>query len=99
VAIDDVAGTDHLTLTLALRVGATFNGSGPMAATVDGIDYTVRGTTDLENFTTAISEVGAITDGLPPVAPGYNYRTFRITDPVSANPKAFMQALAGEDLP
>jgi autotransporter-associated beta strand protein len=99
VAIDHVAGTNHLTLTLALRTGATFSGSGPMTATLDGIDYTVRGSTDLAGFTTAISEITAITAGLPPVATGYSYRTFRITAPVSAEPKAFLQALASEDLP
>jgi autotransporter-associated beta strand protein len=99
IAIDDVAGTDHLTLTLALRTGATFTGSGPMTATIDGVDYTVRGSTDLAGFTTAVSEIPAITTGLPPVATGYTYRTFRITAPVSAGPKAFLQALAAEDLP
>jgi autotransporter-associated beta strand protein len=99
VAIDDVAGTDHLTLTLALRTGATFSGSGPLTATIDGVDYTVRGSTDLAAFTTAVSEIPAITTGLPPVATGYTYRTFRITDPVSAGPKAFLQALAAEDVP
>jgi autotransporter-associated beta strand protein len=99
VAIDDVAGTDHLTLTLALRTGATFTGSGPMTATIDGVDYTVRGSTDLAGFTTAVSEIAAITTGLPPAATGYTYRTFRITDPVTAGPKAFLQALAAEDVP
>ena len=99
VAIDDVAGTDHLTLTLALRTGATFTGSGPMTATINGVDYTVRGSTDLAGFTTAISEVTAITNGLPPAATGYSYRTFRITAPVSGGAKAFLQALAAEDLP
>jgi autotransporter-associated beta strand protein len=99
IAIDDVAGTDHLTLTLALRTGATFTGSGPLTATIDGIDYTVRGSTDLAGFTTAVSEIPAITTGLPTAAPGYTYRTFRITAPVSAGPKAFLQALAAEDLP
>lgn len=99
VAIDNVAGTDHLTLTLALRTGATFNGSGPLTATIDGIDYSVRGSTDLAAFTTAVSEIPAITTGLPPAATGYSYRTFRITDLVSVGPKAFLQALAAEDLP
>lgn len=99
VAIDDVAGTDHLTLTLALRTGATFAGSGPLIATIDGIDYTVRGSTDLAGFTTAVSEIPAITTGLPPAATGFTYRTFRITDPVSAGPKAFLQAFAAEDVP
>lgn len=99
MAIDDVWGTDHLTLTLALRTGATFTGSGPMTATIDGVDYTVRGSTDLAGFTTAVSEIPAIITGLLPVASGYTYRTFRITDPVSAGSKAFLHALAAEDLP
>ena len=99
VAIDNVAGTDHLTLTLALRSGATFTGSGPLTSTIDGIDYVVRGSTDLAGFTTAASEIAAITTGLPPVATGYSYRTFRITAPVNAGPKAFLQVLATEDIP
>jgi autotransporter-associated beta strand protein len=99
LAIGPVAGSSHLTLTVALRAGASFTGTGPLTATIDGIHYTVRGSTDLAGFAAGVSEIAAVTTGLPPVATGYSYRTFRITAPVSAGPRAFLQVLAAEVTP
>lgn len=99
VAIDEISGSNHLTLTLAIRTGATFTGSGPLTANLDGVDYAIRGSNNLQQFTTAVSEVSAITTGLPPIASGYTYRSFRITDPVTSSPKAFLQATATEVTP
>jgi autotransporter-associated beta strand protein len=99
VALNPVTGTSYLTLTVALRVGAIFTGTGPLLATIDGIDYTVRGSTDLAGFAAGVIEIPAVTTGLPPVATGYAYRTFRITAPVSAAPGGFLQVLAAEDTP
>ena len=99
VAIDDVAGTKHLTLTFACRASATFTTSSPSQATADGVDYTVRGSTDLSGFTLGIEQIAPITTGLPDAATGYVYRTFRVLGPVSANSKAFLQVQAAGEAP
>jgi hypothetical protein len=95
-AIDDISGTKHLTLTFACRSGPSFTGAGPALASQDGVDYTVRASLDLSTFAVGLDEVTpAIATGLPDPAPdGYEYRTFRVTTAQSANPKAFMQAIA-----
>jgi hypothetical protein len=95
-AIDNISGTNHLTLTFACRSGVSFSGAGPLTGSVDGVDYTVRGSLDLSAFTLGLDEVTpAIVTGLPDPAPdGYEYRTFRVTAAQSANPKAFMQSVA-----
>ncbi len=98
-AIDDVGGTNHLTLTFACRETAVFTTGSPAQATADGIGYTVRGSADLSVFTLGIEEIPAITTGLLPAATGYGYRTFRTVDPVSVNPKAFLQVKAAEATP
>lgn len=93
--IEDVSSTDYLTYTFACRTGASFNGADPATASVDGVDYTVRASLDLAAFTLGLTEVSpAITTGLPAAPAGYEYRTFRVTDAQSANPKAFIQAVA-----
>jgi hypothetical protein len=93
--LESVGISNHMTLTFACRAGAAFTGSGPATATVDGVTYAIRASTDLASFTVPVDEVSpAITTGLPAVPTGYEYRTFRITGPQSANPKAFLQALA-----
>jgi autotransporter-associated beta strand protein len=89
--IEDVSGTDHLTLTFACRSAAAFTGAGPASVSQDGVTYTVRATTDLGTFTLALGEVTAIPGDLPAAPSGYTYRTFRVVDTVGANPKAFIQ--------
>jgi autotransporter-associated beta strand protein len=98
--IENVGGTDHLTYTFACRSGATFSGIGPADASKDGVDYSVRASLDLSGFTLGVDEVSpAITTGLPTVPTGYTYRTFRVTDPQSANPKAFIQVKTSPTAP
>lgn len=89
--IEDISGTDHLTLTFACRSADAFTGAGPASVSKDGVTYTVRGSTDLGTFTVPVDEVTAIPGDLPTAPVGYTYRTFRVTDAVSANPKAFIQ--------
>lgn len=93
--IETVVDSNHLTITFACRNGATFAGTTTRTASRDGVDYTVRASTDLTNFTLDVSEVTAITTGLPGAPEGYTYRTFQVTDPVSAHPQAFIQVQAG----
>lgn len=91
-AIDNISGTDHLTYTFACRSADPFTGTAPATVSKDGVDYSVRASLDLSAFTLAVDEVSpAITTGLPTVPSGYTYRTFRVTDARTANPKAFIQ--------
>ena len=90
VAIDDVAGTDHLTLTLALRTGATFTGSGPHDRD-DRRHRLHRPRLDRSGrlHRRPSSEIAAITTGLPPVATG-----LRPTGP-SASPDSGQRGTEG----
>lgn len=85
----------HLTLTIACRNGASFTGTGPMTATADGVNYTLRGSADLSWPGTAVEEITAVTTGLPASPPeGFSYHSFRLTAPVSASANGFLQAKA-----
>ena len=86
--VQEVSGSPALTLTLAVRNGATF-AVGPnntQTATVDGITYQIESSFDLTNWNGAISEV---TPAMPLPAPdespptGYQYHTFKTAGPVS----------------
>jgi autotransporter-associated beta strand protein len=82
----------HLTLTVPVRSGAVFSGSGPLVATIDDVRYEIDAGTDLGTFTTAIEETAVLSAGLPVLTTGWTYRTFRLVAPVTAAPKAFLRA-------
>ena len=77
---------EHLTLTIPVRVGATFAGNPSPEATVDGITYQIQGTSDLVNWADSVIEITpAQSAGLPPLRdldgdtfPDWEYRTFAI---------------------
>jgi hypothetical protein len=95
--VESFSGSDHLAITLACRSGATFAGTGPITSTIDGITYSIRASSDLTTFATALEEVTpAVTAGLPTVPTGYTYKTFRMTAPRGSATKAFIQAVAAE---
>jgi len=94
-AITQIAGSGHLTLTLPVRNGAVFSGSGEQVSSpVDGIIYRIQGSTDLTNWTaTPVTEVvPAQTAGLPALNPGWEYRTFRLGTPA----RGFLRAVVEE---
>jgi autotransporter-associated beta strand protein len=98
-AIDNIGGTDYITLTIATRTGTVFSGSAPATGSKDNVNYTVGGSLDLATFTESVTEVTpAITTGLPVLGSGpltdYEYHTFRITAPRTAIPQAFLRAIA-----
>lgn len=83
----------HMTLTLPVRTGATFSGSGPLVSTaIDGVNYRIDGDDDLAGFTTGVEEVTALTASMPLLSTGWTYRTFRLTALTSAAPKGFLRA-------
>ncbi|MEI6536292.1 MAG: hypothetical protein WCN98_13175, partial [Verrucomicrobiaceae bacterium] len=95
-AIGTVSGQQVLTLTVPVRSGATFSGTFDQAsAAIDGVIYTIQGTTDLTaGFTNLVqvSEVSggdatAIQNGMPTLDSGWTYRTFRATGyTINSNP-------------
>jgi hypothetical protein len=82
-----------LTLTIAVRTGATFapGASGSQTVSINGITYTVQGTLDLTNFNQSVSFVSktASTD------PEYELQTFRLdaSDDASPAAKGFLRVL------
>jgi hypothetical protein len=71
---------DVFSMTLPIRNTASFSGAPELTAEVDGIIYTLRGTTDLNSLTLPVSEgVSSDSESLPALSPGYSYRTFRVS--------------------
>ena len=104
--IGAVGGDNVLTLTLPVRVGATFSGSPELTSgNIDGVSYTIQGTDDLIAWDVVVTEVAAgaerdaIQAGLPALSdidgdtnPDWEYRTFRTPDTISADPVDFIRA-------
>lgn len=88
---------DHLTLTLPVRTGAVFTGSGPLtSAAIDDVIYRIEGSAALSGFSAAVEETAALGAGLPVLSSGWTYRTFRLTATVSSTPKGFLRADASD---
>jgi len=88
------AETNVFTLTLPVRAGAVFSGSGGLtSAAIDGVIYHIQGSADLGNFTVNVTEVSPALDaGLPGLSSGWTYRTFRTPGSVSAlAPRDFLR--------
>ncbi len=87
------AVSDDLTITIAVRAGATFaaGGSGEQVATINGLTYTVRGSADLATWTSAVTHVGttAASD------PAWELHTFRLDASEGLPGKGFLDANAG----
>lgn len=91
--VANVSGDNYLTLTLPVRSGASFSGSGPLTASKDGLKYEVEGDANLGGFTGGVAEVTpALSAGLPALSSGWEYRSFRLSTTVSAAPKGFLRA-------
>lgn len=94
-----------LTLTIAVRDGASFAASGNrQAATVDEIIYTVEASNDLADWGTPVvtevtgADATAIQTGLPALDTGWTYHTFRSDGSASADNADFMR-LNVEEVP
>ncbi|WP_035609202.1 autotransporter-associated beta strand repeat-containing protein [Haloferula sp. BvORR071] len=88
---------DHLTLTLPVRTGAVFTGTGPLtSAAIGDVIYRIDGSANLSGFTAGVEETTALTAGLPALSSGWTYRTFRLTAAVSAARKGFLRADASD---
>jgi hypothetical protein len=93
---------DFLSLTIPVRTGATFSGAGPLVSNwIDGIHYELQGTEELSGpwELGILEDAGTGAAGLPALGdingdgfPDWEYRTFRLAQPVTGNPKGFMRA-------
>jgi autotransporter-associated beta strand protein len=81
----------HLTISLLVPTGATFAGSPSPSATVKGVQVTVGGSLDLATFARGVEET-ALNPALPAASSGYDWRTFRLSDPVSSQSRGFLRA-------
>ena len=89
----DAGTAREMLLTIAVRSTApAFSGSPSPTSTVDGITYTIQGSTDLSAFTTGVTLVTpAVTPSLPTLPGGYQYRTFSLTGSDGLPSKGFLR--------
>jgi autotransporter-associated beta strand protein len=102
--IATVGADQALTLTLPVRSGASFlpdAGTDQLSGLIDGIYYRIEGSLDLATFANVITEVTGgdattIQTGLPALATGWTYRTFRAPGTVPTVSKTFLRAKVSE---
>lgn len=104
VATGDADGagpeTSVLVMTIPVRTGAEFGeDDGDQVASQDGAGYRVEGSFQLLDWALAISEVAPNTTfagTLPPLAAGWEYRSFRVPGQTSDTPRAFLRLIVNE---
>ncbi|MDA7882119.1 hypothetical protein N9A94_07410, partial [Akkermansiaceae bacterium] len=80
-----------LTATFPVRDGANFSGL-PLSAAVDGITYTLMGSSDLSLFDQDLIELSpGDTSGLHELSSGWSYRTFRMSEAVRTQQAGFIR--------
>jgi hypothetical protein len=79
----DHNGVTAQVLTIPMRLGALPAASDPpggelaFEVAADGLRYRIQGSNNLTDWTVTMTEVPAVTAGLPPPSPGYEYRSFQ----------------------
>lgn len=81
----------HLTISILVPSGATFAGSPSPSATVQGVEIAVGGSLDLVTFARPI-EPAVLNPDLPNGPSGHEWRTFRLSQPISSQPRGFLRA-------
>ena len=103
VSAIQIGDEQYLSITFPARIGATFSGAPGLLATVDGVRLGVRGNGQLDPAwdLPLVELFPALDGGLPPLGDSdgdgsadWEYRTFRLNDPINTLPKAFMDAQA-----
>jgi hypothetical protein len=94
----DADATAELLMTIAVRNGGDGNGGAPvfsgspLTATIDGVVYTIQGSTTLSSFPTAVTAVNAVLPAGAPAAPaGYEYRTFSLNGSNGVPSRGFLR--------
>jgi hypothetical protein len=90
---DSETGHEHFILTLPVRAGAHFGPAPAPTAMADGIQYTVTGSADLSGTAIPVELTPLPPENtLPPLPANYQYRRFRLSDPVGRHPAGFIQS-------
>ena len=85
----------EIILTVAVRKTApAFTTGSPSTSTVDGINYSIEGSTDLTSWTVVVTPVTPITTGLPALTDptNYEYRSFSLNGSNGLPGKGFLRA-------
>jgi hypothetical protein len=85
-----------MTLTLPVRDGAVFSGTGEKIADKDGLRYRIQASeSGLSDWATpAVTEVTpALSEGLPALDAGWTYRCFRSPGDTATDSSDFMRAV------
>ena len=88
----EISTEEYLTMTFPVFTGTSFTGTPSPSGTQDGLTYTIQGTLDLNDWTEDLIEVTpADSTGLPPLSPGWEYRSFRTSAAISSPGNAFLR--------
>ncbi|RYD49064.1 MAG: hypothetical protein EOP85_02325, partial [Verrucomicrobiaceae bacterium] len=87
----DAAGKDNFLLTIAVPAGVLFSGGPNATASVDGMPFSIQGSTDLDAWTQPVEEVPVQDGGNPNVPAGYSLRSFRLVQEPALNSKGFLR--------
>lgn len=96
----NIGGMDYLTLTIPVRTGAVFVGNPLTSNEVDGVAYEILGDGDLNDpwDLEVVEVIPALSAGRPslgdysPSSGGaWQYRTFRLTNPLSTSTRQYMK--------
>lgn len=89
--MEAIGAEQALVITLPVRDGASFSGAVSKSATIDGVVYTIAGTNNLAAFDQGVTEITASTAGMPTLATGWSYRSFRLNGAIGgATPRGPM---------
>ncbi len=95
MAADSASGQQHFVMTLAVRAGTEFTGSGPLTGIKDGVVYQIEGGLGLHDFTLGVEAVfPTVSESLPVLMDGYEYRSFRLVDPAVVRAQGFLRSAA-----
>ncbi len=103
----DGGAEEYFTVTLPVRVGATFSGDPLTSAPVDGITYTIRADDDFTGDGLTVVERSSVVDttGMPALhdldntpGPDWEYRSFRLAGPRSTADNAYFWVETSEAL-
>ena len=86
----------QMILTIAVRSGSTFATPGSPAvsdAMVDGLNYTIQGSSDLTGWTSPVTSVPVVNPGLPTLPPGYEYVSFVLSGCNGLPSQGFLRAM------
>ena len=93
----DADDNDGLVLTIAVRAGAVFAGAPSPEAELDGITYSIQGSADLEDWTSAVEEVTVKANGIPSPPAGYELRSFRLIEAPALDSLGFLRVSVDGD--